>query len=118
MITLTETLLASLSLCAITAILRYGGVIAERGLGVRIITASSALLLLFAAFEFLAAVFELHDKTTATQIERAGIYLGFGLGGLLLIVGAILVVLACFLPAQEARPAVRRRPRRYYYTFR
>jgi len=118
MITLTETLLASLSICAITAILRYGGVIAERGLGVRIMTASSSFLLLAVAFDILASVFELHDKTTAVQVERAGIYLGYGIGGILLIIGAILVVLACFLPAEEeAKPRAARRPRRTYYRY-
>ncbi|GEM_PF-6750524 len=109
MVTLTETLLAAVSLCAVTAILRYGRVIAERGLAVRLMTASSAFLVLAASFKFLAAVFELHDKTTAIQVERAGIYLGFGLGGILGIVGAILVVLACFLPAPEEESRARRK---------
>ena len=115
MVTLIETVVASLSVCAITAILRYGGVIAERGLGVRLMTASSAFLMLAVAFEFLVAICELHDKTTAVQVERAGIYLGYGLGGILLIVGAILVVLACFLPAEEGRPRPARKARRTRY---
>lgn len=100
-VTLTETVLAALGTCAVTALLRYGKVIAERGLGVRVMTASSAFFLLAAAFKLLSAVVELSDKTTAIQVERAGIYLGFGLGGILAVLGCLLVVIACFLPAPE-----------------
>lgn len=100
MVTLIETVVAAIGVSVVTAILRYGKVIAEAGLGVRLMTASSSFFLLAAAFKLLSSVFELHDRTTAIQIERAGIYLGFGVGSVIALVGCILIVVACFLPSE------------------
>ncbi|MEM2300563.1 MAG: hypothetical protein QXI28_05145 [Candidatus Hadarchaeales archaeon] len=95
---LTEILLTAVGISIIGALLRYGGVVAKGGLGVRLLIVSVSFLLLGVGFELLSNVFEVYGNiSVAEQLRRAGVYLGQTVGGICGIVGGVLIALKALL---------------------
>lgn len=95
---LTDVLLTAVGISVVGALLRYGGVVARGGLGMRLLVISVAFLLLSVGFELLSGVFETYGSASiAEQVRRAGIYLGHAVGGICAVVGGILIALKALL---------------------
>ena len=81
--------------------MRYGGVVAKGGIGVRLLVTSLAFLLIGVGLELLSNVFDVYgNAAVADQIRRAGVYLGQSVGGICAVVGGILIALKALLSSE------------------
>lgn len=95
-------MLTAVSLCAIAALLRYTGLLAKGGLGVRLMIVAAAFMIVAVGFEALASLVTTYgDETLAEQVSRAGVYMGYSVGGVCAILGGVLIALKSLIGGGE-----------------
>ena len=94
MIELTGSLGVAIGLLAVVALLHYLGQEKKARLGVALMIAGAAFMLVAVGFEFFSELISTYgDAALAEQVKRAGIYIGYSLGGICVILGMLIVAL-------------------------
>lgn len=94
MIELTGSLGVAIGLLAVVALLHYLGQGKKARLGVALVIAAAAFMLVAVGFEFFSELISTYgDATLAEQVERAGIYIGYSLSGVCVILGVLIIAL-------------------------
>jgi len=94
LIDIAQPLEVAIGLLVVVAILRYLERGKKPGLGVRLITAGAALMLIAVGFQFFVQTLQTAGESVlAQQVEKAGIYIGYTLAGVTSVLGALIIAL-------------------------
>lgn len=94
MIEFTGTVGLAVGILIVAALLHYLGQGKSALLGLKLLIAGAAFLLIAAGFSFFYQVLDTAGASVlAGQVQKAGIYIGYGLAAVFTIVGALIIAL-------------------------